>query len=115
MLRQLRRACGCGVLGAAFKPDSDDIRDSPALDVAAAIQRGGAAVHVYDPQAMGNAKDRHPTWPTRPRPRGCDGADVVLHLTEWAEFRELRPAVLAAVVRERRIVDGRSVLDRHLA
>src|SRR4051794_1018447 len=100
------------VLGAAFKPDSDDIRDSPALDVADAIQRGGAAVHVYDPQAMGNAKDVHPTLAySSSALEACDGADVVLHLTEWREFRELRPADLDAVVRERNILDGRSVLD----
>jgi UDPglucose 6-dehydrogenase len=100
------------VLGAAFKPDSDDIRDSPALDVAAAIQRGGAAVRVYDPQAMDNAKDIHPSLAySSTALEACDGADVVLHLTEWPEFRELRPADLAAIVRERNILDGRSVLD----
>ncbi|MFN2560544.1 MAG: UDP-glucose/GDP-mannose dehydrogenase family protein [Jatrophihabitans sp.] len=100
------------VLGAAFKPDSDDIRDSPALDVADAIQRGGAAVHVYDPQAMGNAKNVHPTLAySSSALEACDGADAVLHLTEWREFRELRPADLAAVVRQRNILDGRSILD----
>jgi UDPglucose 6-dehydrogenase len=100
------------VLGAAFKPDSDDIRDSPALDVAVAIQRAGAAVHVYDPQAMNNAKDVHPTLAySSSALEACDDADVVLHLTEWREFRDLRPADLSAVVRERNILDGRSVLD----
>jgi UDPglucose 6-dehydrogenase len=100
------------VLGAAFKPDSDDIRDSPALDVALAIQRAGAAVHVYDPQAMGNAKDTHPTLAYSPTAlEACADADVVLHLTEWSEFRDLRPDDLATVVRQRNIVDGRSVLD----
>jgi UDPglucose 6-dehydrogenase len=100
------------VLGAAFKPDSDDIRDSPALDVAFAIQRSGAAVHVYDPQAMDNAKDTHPTLAySTTALEACADADVVLHLTEWAEFRELGPDDLAAVVRQRNIVDGRSVLD----
>ena len=101
-----------GVLGAAFKPDSDDIRDSPALDVALAIQRAGAAVRVYDPQAMNNAKDSYPTLAYSPTAlEACADADVVLHLTEWAEFRELAPDDLAAVVRERNIVDGRTVLD----
>jgi UDPglucose 6-dehydrogenase len=100
------------VLGAAFKPDSDDIRDSPALDVAVAIQRAGATVHVYDPQAMGNAKEVHPTLAySSTALEACDGADAVLHLTEWREFRDLRPADLGAVVRERNILDGRSVLD----
>jgi UDPglucose 6-dehydrogenase len=100
------------ILGAAFKPDSDDIRDSPALDVAVAIQRSGAAVRVYDPQAMGNAKDAYPTLAYSPTAlEACSDADVVLHLTEWAEFRELTPDDLAARVRVRNIVDGRSVLD----
>jgi UDPglucose 6-dehydrogenase len=101
-----------GILGAAFKPESDDIRDSPALDVALAIQRSGAAVRVYDPQAMNNAKDSYPTLAYSPSAlEACADADVVLHLTEWTEFRDLRPDDLAAVVRERNIVDGRSVLD----
>jgi UDPglucose 6-dehydrogenase len=100
------------ILGAAFKPDSDDIRDSPALDVALAIQRQGAAVRVYDPQAMGNAKESYPTLAYVPSTlEACADADVVLHLTEWAEFRALTPDDLAAVVRERNIVDGRTVLD----
>jgi UDPglucose 6-dehydrogenase len=101
-----------GILGIAFKPDSDDIRDSPALDVAYAIQRAGAAVWVYDPEAMGNAKDTHPTLAYAASALdACRDADVVLHLTEWSEFRRLRPDVLAGVVRERNIIDGRSVLD----
>jgi UDPglucose 6-dehydrogenase len=100
------------ILGAAFKPDSDDIRDSPALDVALAIQRQGAAVRVYDPQAMGNAKESYPTLAyVEGALEACADADVVLHLTEWAEFRDLTPDDLAAVVRERNIVDGRTVLD----
>jgi UDPglucose 6-dehydrogenase len=100
------------ILGAAFKPDSDDIRDSPALDVGFAIQRAGAAVRVYDPQAMTNAKDTHPTLAYAPSAlEACADADVVLHLTEWAEFRDLRPADLDPVVRERNMLDGRSVLD----
>jgi UDPglucose 6-dehydrogenase len=100
------------VLGAAFKPDSDDIRDSPALDVALAIQRSGAAVRVYDPQAMNNAKDSYPTLAYSPTAlEACADADVVLHLTEWPEFRQLTPDDLAAVVRERNVVDGRSALD----
>ncbi|HET8582816.1 MAG TPA: UDP-glucose/GDP-mannose dehydrogenase family protein [Jatrophihabitans sp.] len=114
-----RELCGgslagrrAGILGAAFKPESDDIRDSPALDVAYAIQRSGAAVRVYDPQAMGNAKETHPTLAYSPSAlEACADADVVLHLTEWREFRDLQPDDLAAVVRERNIVDGRTILD----
>ncbi len=100
------------VLGAAFKPNSDDVRDSPALDVAAAIQRQGAAVCLYDPQAMDNARELHPQLGYRESAvDAAKGADVVLHLTEWAEFTEMDPAVLSDVVTEQRIVDGRNALD----
>ncbi|MEP9385131.1 UDP-glucose/GDP-mannose dehydrogenase family protein [Nocardioides sp. KR10-350] len=103
------------VLGAAFKPDSDDIRDSPALDVALSCQQQGAAVRVYDPYAMDNARTSFPTlaYADSAVDAAVD-ADVVLHLTEWREFAELHPAELSAVVRERRIVDGRNTLDREL-
>jgi UDPglucose 6-dehydrogenase len=101
-----------GILGVAFKPNSDDIRDSPALEVALTVQRSGAAVRVYDPEAMPNAKDACPTVAYSPNAlEACRDADVVLHLTEWAEFRSLQPEDLAAVVKERNIVDGRNVLD----
>jgi UDPglucose 6-dehydrogenase len=100
------------VLGAAFKPNSDDIRDSPALDVAATIQRQGAAVTVYDPEAMDNARIKHPELGYRDSAvDAARGADLVLHLTEWSEFREMDPSVLSAVVAEKRIVDGRNALD----
>jgi len=100
------------VLGAAFKPNSDDIRDSPALDVAAAIQRQGAAVALYDPQAMDNARVKHPELGYRDSAlEAAKHADIVLHLTEWAEFRSMDPAVLGEVVADKRIVDGRNALD----
>ena len=100
------------VLGAAFKPNSDDIRDSPALDVAATVQRDGGAVTVFDPQAMANAKVRYPQLSyAGSAVEACTGADVVLHLTEWQEFRDLEPATLSAVVTGRHIVDGRNALD----
>ena len=100
------------VLGAAFKPNSDDIRDSPALDVAATIQKQGAAVCVYDPQAMDNARMLHPQLGYRDSAlEAARGADLVLHLTEWAEFREMDPAALGAVVEGKHIVDGRNALD----
>jgi UDPglucose 6-dehydrogenase len=100
------------VLGAAFKPNSDDIRDSPALDVAATIQRQGAAVTVYDPAAMENARVLHPELGYRDTAlEAARGADLVLHLTEWAEFREMDPAALGEVVAGKHIVDGRNALD----
>jgi UDPglucose 6-dehydrogenase len=101
-----------GVLGAAFKPNSDDIRDSPALDVASTIHRQGGEVTVYDPAAMDNARRRFPDLAyAASAPEAATGADVVLHLTEWREFRDMDPAALTPVVRERRIVDGRNALD----
>ncbi len=100
------------VFGAAFKPNSDDIRDSPALDVATRLHQQGAQVLVYDPQAMDNARRRYPhlSYADSAVDAGRD-ADLVLMLTEWAEFRELDPAVLGTVVARRRIVDGRNALD----
>ena len=103
------------VLGAAFKPNSDDIRDSPALDVAASIQKQGAAVSLYDPAAMDNARLKHPELGYRDSAvEACRGADIVLHLTEWAEFRQMDPDVLTDVVNAKRIVDGRNALDPDL-
>ncbi len=100
------------VLGAAFKPNSDDIRDSPALDVAASIQRQGAAVTLYDPQAMDNCRVKHPELGYRESAlAAAKGADLVLHLTEWQEFRDMDPEVIGEVVADRIIVDGRNALD----
>jgi UDPglucose 6-dehydrogenase len=101
------------VLGAAFKPNSDDIRDSPALNIAGQIQLQGASVNVYDPKASENARRSFPTLNyARSAEEACSGADLTLVLTEWEEFRELRPADLAVVVRSRRIIDGRNCLDK---
>ncbi len=103
------------VWGAAFKPNSDDIRDSPALDVATTLQSQGARVVVYDPQAMANARRSYPQLTyADSATAAADRADLILHLTEWSEFRALDPAVLSGVVAHRRIVDGRSALDRQL-
>jgi UDPglucose 6-dehydrogenase len=100
------------VLGAAFKPNSDDVRDSPALDVAAAISHQGGAVALYDPAAMANAKRLHPQLDYRDSAvEVARDADIVLHLTEWREFRNMDPAVLSDVVAHKRIVDGRNALD----
>ena len=104
-----KRVC---VWGAAFKPNSDDIRDSPALDVAAAAQKLGAAVIVYDPEAMENAKRTHPQLAMASSAlEAARNADVLLLLTEWSEFRETDPSMLASVVAAPRIVDGRNALD----
>ncbi|WP_220133779.1 UDP-glucose dehydrogenase family protein [Nonomuraea soli] len=104
--------CTVGVLGAAFKPNSDDIRDSPALDVAATIGQQGGLVSVYDPIALDNARKAHPelSYATSAA-EAARGANVVLLLTEWNEFVQLDPEELGAVVATRKIVDGRNALD----
>jgi UDPglucose 6-dehydrogenase len=101
-----------GVLGAAFKPNSDDIRDSPALDVATTIRAQGGNVTVYDPQALDNARRAHPELGYGTSAQDAVAhAHVVLLLTEWREFRELDPDELGTLVAERNIVDGRNALD----
>ena len=100
------------VLGAAFKPNSDDVRDSPALNVAGRLQLQGAHVAVYDPKANDNARKIFPTLEYADSAvEACRRADVVLHLTEWAEFRAIDPAELGEVVTQLNIVDGRNCLD----
>jgi len=100
------------VLGAAFKPDSDDIRDSPALDIAEATRRGGALVTCFDPKAMGKARIVHPELSYAESVEdACRDADVVLHLTEWEQFREIDPALLKSIVATPSIIDGRNALD----
>jgi UDPglucose 6-dehydrogenase len=101
-----------GVLGVAFKPDSDDIRDSPALDVAATIHGLGATVTVYDPAALSHARRAHPELGYADAAAAAvAGADVTLLLTEWEEFREADPEELGKAVAQRNIVDGRNALD----
>ncbi len=100
------------VLGAAFKPDSDDVRDSPALNVAGQMQLQGATVSVYDPKAMDNARRLFPTLTYATSTLdACAKADAVMVLTEWAEFRELSPEHLAEQVGAKVILDGRNCLD----
>jgi UDPglucose 6-dehydrogenase len=101
------------VLGAAFKPDSDDVRDSPALNVAGQIQLQGAHVTVFDPKAIDNARRLFPTLSYAGSTlEACDGADLVLHLTEWPEFRALDPGELAQVTRRQLVLDARNCLDQ---
>ena len=99
-------------LGAAFKPNSDDVRDSPALHVAAALQEEGATVRVYDPEAMGPAARQFPDLVyAESVDQALAGADVVLLLTEWDEFAQLTPERAGTLVEQRRIVDARNVLN----
>lgn len=101
-----------GVLGAAFKPLTDDVRDSPALNVAAALHLRGAQATVYDPAAGETARRMFPTLSFAASAlEALDGAHVVLLLTEWAEFVDADPEALGAVVRNRVVIDARNKLD----
>ncbi|MDR6790952.1 UDPglucose 6-dehydrogenase [Pseudarthrobacter oxydans] len=100
------------VLGAAFKPDSDDVRDSPALSIAAQLQLQGAVVTVTDPEALSNAARRFPDLHYEKSTEvALQRADALLLLTEWREYRELDPYDVAALVTTPKILDGRNVLD----
>ena len=119
MVELATAACGgsllganIAVLGAAFKPESDDVRDSPALNVAGQLQLNGATVNVYDPKALDNANRLFPTLNYAVSvAEASERADAVLVLTEWQEFIDLDPDGLADRVRARVIVDGRNCLD----
>ncbi len=100
------------VLGAAFKPNSDDVRDSPALDVADQLHLRGGDVAVFDPVAIEPARQRFPHLQFADSlGSAIEGADLVLLLTEWADFTSLDPEVTGARVAQRNIIDGRNVLD----
>lgn len=100
------------VLGCAFKPNSDDVRDSPALSVAGSLSLAGAAVTVYDPEGMVNAKK---VFPTLNYAADCESAlrdaELVILATEWKEFKELDPAAAGELVSRRHVIDGRNVFD----
>lgn len=99
------------MLGAAFKPDSDDIRDSPALEVAASMASEGAQVTVFDPYAMKNAQQKFPELSYAENTADAlRGADVVVLGTEWKEFKELDPQAAAKLVNQRNMIDARNVL-----
>ena len=106
------RGMHVAVLGAAFKPNSDDIRDSPALDVAAAIGRRGGTVVIYDPEAVENARRVHPELTyVDSLADALRGADIIMLLTEWDEFKALQPHEVGTLVAQRNVVDGRNALD----
>jgi UDPglucose 6-dehydrogenase len=119
MVELATKACGgsllganIAVLGAAFKPESDDVRDSPALNVAGLLQLNGAGVNVFDPKAMENSQRVFPTLNySTSAIDACERADAVLVLTEWQEFVDLDPHQLAETVRAKVVVDGRNCLD----
>ena len=116
MVRELAGGSLLGVrvaaLGAAFKPNSDDVRDSPALEVSRRMQLEGADVSVYDPEAGHNARRVHPDLRLAPSLEDAvRGAQVTVLLTEWDEFVTASPERLGQLVAARRVLDARQVLD----
>ena len=100
------------VLGATFKPNTDDVRDAPALAVTALLHKAGADVHVYDPQGMDNARIALPEVTYEPTMAAAVAdADLVCVLTEWAEFRNADPHTLGHLPRAKTVIDGRNCLD----
>jgi UDPglucose 6-dehydrogenase len=103
------------VLGAAFKPNSDDVRDSPALNVAAAMHLKGADVRVHDPRAIANAKARFPTLTYCDSLQdACRSVDLIVLATEWDEYLTIDPVAFRSVVRQPRLLDTRNAIDRQL-
>ena len=103
------------VLGATFKPDSDDVRDSPALDIAAQLQAAGANVVVHDPKGIEPARKRFPNLKyAEVVTDAVVDADLILHLTEWKEYRAIDPTSISPLVKNKIIIDGRNMLDRNL-
>jgi len=101
------------VLGATFKPDSDDVRDSPALDIAVQLNAAGAKVVVHDPKGIEPARKRFPDLDYRESVLDAvKDVDAILHLTEWKEYRELDPQVIGTLVKSKFLIDGRNMLDR---
>ncbi|HEX7806418.1 MAG TPA: UDP-glucose/GDP-mannose dehydrogenase family protein [Cellulomonas sp.] len=100
-----------GVLGAAFKPETDDVRDSPALNVAAALHLRGAQVTVFDPQAGDTARKSFPTLSYATSiEEAVEGSDVLLVLTEWSQFVDAHPEKLASLAKVARVIDARGKL-----
>ena len=100
------------VWGAAFKPQSDDVRDSPALSIAGQLHLRGALVSVFDPKANDTARAAFPTLDyAESALAAARDADLLLHLTEWPEFREVDLDELGSVVRNKQVIDGRNKLD----
>jgi len=101
------------VLGAAFKANSDDVRDSPALNVAASMHLRGADVRVHDPKAIANARARFPTLTYCDSvEEACRNVDLVVLATEWEEYCNIDPIAFRSVVRVPRLLDARNAIDR---
>src|SRR6201996_4607936 len=103
------------VLGIAFKPNSDDIRDSPSLDICGRLAAEGATVSVHDPVAIPNARRKRPDLRYAASvSEAAQDAELLLHLTEWQDYRAIDPAALARIVAQPSIIDARCALDAEL-
>jgi UDPglucose 6-dehydrogenase len=103
------------MLGVAFKPNSDDIRDSPSLAICGDLAAEGALVSVHDPVAMPNAAKKRPDLTYAHSVfEAAEGADLVMHLTEWSDYRAIDPAALGRIVARQVIIDARCCLDAGL-
>jgi UDPglucose 6-dehydrogenase len=104
-----------GLLGLAFKPETDDLRDAPALSIARQLVEMGARVKAYDPIAIEACRQQHPELKVEYAQSVVELAedcDALVVVTEWEEFRQLNLAQLAEVMRAKVLIDGRNVLDR---
>jgi UDPglucose 6-dehydrogenase len=100
------------VWGAAFKPGTDDVRDSPALSIAGQLHLRGAEVTIHDPRAGDTARAEYPTMRYADDPvEASRDADLVMHMTEWPQFREVDIEAVSAVVARKQLLDGRNMLD----
>jgi UDPglucose 6-dehydrogenase len=101
-----------GILGLAFKPNTDDMRDAPSIDVIRNLQRKGATVRAYDPVAMENAEDvLHDVEMMKSAYNVADGADALILVTEWNEFKNLDLERIKTLMRQPILVDGRNIYD----
>ncbi|MEK9578852.1 MAG: UDP binding domain-containing protein, partial [Aquiluna sp.] len=103
------------MLGAAFKPDSDDLRDSPALDVAVRLKALGADVVIHDPISLDGVRAKHPELTAvDDLDTAAASAEIVLVGTEWKQYREIDPKHFGSLVSTNTVVDGRNCLPYHL-
>jgi UDPglucose 6-dehydrogenase len=101
-----------GVLGLSFKPETDDMRDAPALDIIRGLEKRGARIRAYDPQAMGEASRLLPDLVTCDNAyEACSGADALVLVTEWNQFRMLDLARIKSLLRQPVVVDLRNIYE----
>jgi UDPglucose 6-dehydrogenase len=104
-----------GILGLSFKPNTDDMRDAPAIDIARSLLNAGAQVRAYDPVAMNMAAPQLPGVDMMSDPYAvADGADALMLITEWNEFKQLDLERVSSLMRQPIVFDGRNIYDPEL-